>query len=57
MAKEKKNKKVRKLTMTGQYTYYATIPKEFIQALGWRKKQKLTVRLSGRKIIIEDWKK
>ncbi len=57
MAKEKKNKKVRRLTMTGQYTYYATIPKEFIQALGWRKKQKLTVRLVGRKIIIEDWKK
>ncbi len=57
MAKEKKNEKVRKLTMTGQYTYYVTIPKEFIQALGWRKKQKLSVRLSGRKIIIEDWKK
>lgn len=57
MAKEKKNEKVRKLTMTGQYTYYVTIPKEFIQALGWRRKQKLALKLSGRKIIVEDWKK
>jgi len=25
--------------------------------LGWREKQKVIVRKSGRKVIIEDWKK
>jgi len=25
--------------------------------LGWREKQKVTVRKSGKKVIIEDWKK
>jgi len=24
--------------------------------LGWREKQKVTVRKSGKKVIIEDWK-
>jgi len=25
--------------------------------LGWREKQKVTVKKSGKKVIIEDWKK
>jgi bifunctional DNA-binding transcriptional regulator/antitoxin component of YhaV-PrlF toxin-antitoxin module len=57
MARSKRKKISRKLTMTGKYTYYITIPREYIEALGWRKKQKLTLRLSGKKIIVEDWKK
>ena len=57
MAKSKQNKITRKLTMTGKYTYYVTIPREYIEALGWRKKQKVTLKLSGKKIIVEDWKK
>ena len=57
MAKSKQNKITRKLTMTGKYTYYVTIPREYIEILGWRKKQKVTLKLSGKKIIIEDWKK
>ena len=57
MAKGKKNKGVtRKLTKTGDYTYYVTIPKDYIEKLGWRVKQKVVVKLSGKKIIIEDWK-
>ena len=51
-----KNETMRKLTKTGAYTYYATIPKAFIDELGWKERQKLRVRLSGKKIIIEDWK-
>ena len=47
---------VRKLAKTGGYTYYVTIPREYIEALDWRKKQKVVVKLSGEKIIIEDWK-
>lgn len=57
MARYKQKKAVRKLTKTGKYTYYVTIPREYIEVLGWRKKQKVTLRLSGKKIIIEDWKK
>lgn len=57
MAKSKQKKISRKLTMTGKYTYYVTIPREYIESLGWRKKQKLTLKLSGKKIIVEDWKK
>lgn len=48
---------VRKITKTGAYTYYVTIPREYIAELRWRKKQKVTIKLSGKKIIIEDWKK
>jgi len=57
MAKSKQKKIIRKLTMTGKYTYYVTIPREYIEALGWRRKQKVTLKLSGKKIIIEDWEK
>jgi len=57
MIRNKQKKITRKLTMTGKYTYYVTIPREYIEILGWRKKQKVTLKLSGKKIIIEDWKK
>jgi len=58
MARRKKNEGVvRKLTKTGKYTYYVTIPREYIETLDWRKKQKVTLKLSGKKIIVEDWKK
>ena len=57
MGKNKQKKITRKLTVTGKYTYYVTIPREYIETLGWRRKQKLTLKLSGKKIIVEDWKK
>jgi bifunctional DNA-binding transcriptional regulator/antitoxin component of YhaV-PrlF toxin-antitoxin module len=53
---ERKNGIPRKLTMTGDYTYYVTIPKEYIEELGWKEKQKVAVKLSGKKVIIENWK-
>lgn len=34
-----------------------TIPIEYIRELKWRERQKVTVRKSGKKLIIEDWKK
>jgi bifunctional DNA-binding transcriptional regulator/antitoxin component of YhaV-PrlF toxin-antitoxin module len=49
---ERKNGIPRKLTVTGDYTYYVTIPKEYIEELGWKEKQKVTVRLSGKKVVI-----
>ena len=56
MAKRKKKEVVRKLTKTGEYTYYVTIPREYIEELDWRRKQKVVVKKVGKKIVIEDWK-
>jgi len=57
MVKNKKKAGVtRKITKTGEYTYYVTIPSEYMEELGWRLKQKVLVRLSGKKVVIEDWK-
>jgi len=46
----------RKITKTGDYTYYVTIPHEYIRTLGWKLKQKVAVKLSGKKVTIENWK-
>jgi bifunctional DNA-binding transcriptional regulator/antitoxin component of YhaV-PrlF toxin-antitoxin module len=45
---------IRKLSKTGTYTYYVTIPKAEIDALGWEESQRLKVRRSGSRIVIED---
>ncbi len=47
----------RKLTKTGSGSYYVVIPPYLVRGLGWRERQKLRVRRSGKKIIIEDWQK
>jgi len=52
----KKKDQIRKITKTGKYTYYVTIPTEYIEELGWRLKQKVVVKKMGKKIVIEDWK-
>ena len=43
----------RKLTKTGAYTYYVTIPKDFIDELGWRERHTLKVKKVGKKLVIE----
>lgn len=50
---------VRKIQRTGQAgaSYAVTLPKGLIKKLGWRERQKVTVRREGEKIIIEDWEK
>ena len=45
---------IRKLSKTGKYTYYVTIPKAEIDALGWKERQRLSVRRAGTRIVIED---
>jgi bifunctional DNA-binding transcriptional regulator/antitoxin component of YhaV-PrlF toxin-antitoxin module len=52
-----KEKNIRKLTKVGRGSLAVTIPVEMRTQLGWREKQKVIVKKSGRKIIIEDWKK
>ncbi len=51
-----KNEAIRKLTKTGEYTYYVTIPKSYISDLGWRERQRLIVKKVGKRLIIKDWK-
>ena len=49
------NERIRKLTHTGKTSYTVNIPEDFINYLKWKERQKLTVKLSGKKIIIQDW--
>ena len=49
---------IRKLTkMSKGGSFGITLPIEMVRKLKWRERQKLTVRLYGKKIIIEDWEK
>jgi antitoxin component of MazEF toxin-antitoxin module len=52
-------KNIRKLTRIGQEgrSLGLTIPKELVIELGWRERQKVIVKKSGKKLIIEDWEK
>ncbi len=56
MARETNGKRkgeVRKIYKTGEYTHYVTIPKDEIDALGWRVNQRVLVKRVGNRIIIE----
>ena len=58
MAQRKlKDKNIRKLTrMGGGRSMGLTLPVEILRELGWRKKQKVVVKRTGKRIVIEDWK-
>jgi len=47
---------VRKIQSSHGY-YYISIPISVIRKLKWRERQKVVVKLRGKKITIEDWKK
>ena len=51
------NKNIRKLTRVGKTSLAVTIPVEMVKKLKWKERQKVVVRLSGKKIIIKDWEK
>ena len=55
--KKLEDRNTRKLSKNSNGSYAVTLPIEIVRELRWRDKQKLTVRKSGNKIIIEDWKK
>ena len=59
MAQRKlKEKNIRKLTrMGGGRSIGLTLPVEIVGNLKWKERQKVVVRQSGKKIIIEDWKR
>ena len=53
-----KEKNIRKITKTGgEASYSVTLPIEIMEKLKWKEHQKVEVKLSGKKIIIQDWKK
>jgi len=47
----------RNITQNGTGTYQVSLPIGLVRELGWRERQKVTVKKSGNKLIIEDWKK
>ncbi len=50
-------KYIRKVTRVGKRSLSIVIPAEIVDELKIREKQKMTLRRSGTKIVIEDWKK
>jgi len=44
-------------TKVGQASLAVTLPKDLVRKLGWKERQKVTIKLHRKKIIISDWKK
>ena len=57
MARNKfEERNIRKLTkIAGGTSYCVTLPIEYVREFKWREHQKLNIRKSGKKLIIEDW--
>lgn len=55
--KAKDEKDVRKLTKMGKKSLGLTLPIELVRELGWREKQKVTVKRVHGGVLIKDWKK
>jgi len=51
-----KENSIRKITRLGG-SLVVSIPREEVDTLKWREKQKVVVKRVGKKIIISDWKK
>ena len=52
----KKSSNIRKVQQS-HGSYFVGLPIEIVRALKMRERQKVVVKLRGKKIIIEDWKK
>lgn len=46
---------VRKITKLGGHSLAVTIPIEMVRKLKWRERQKVVVKLRGKKLTVEDW--
>lgn len=51
------DKKTGKLMKISRYSYGLVMPKRFVKKLRWKEKQKITISLKGKKIIIGDWER
>ena len=56
MRRKLEDKNTRKIFKSGS-SYAVTLPKEVVNELKWRFKQKVVVKKRGKGIIITDWKK
>jgi len=52
-----KNKNTRKLIKVGGKSLSVTIPRELVDKLKWKEKQKVTVKKVRGGVLIKDWKK
>ncbi len=48
---------VRKITKVGGKSLAITLPRELVTELGWKEKQKVTVKRVRGGLLIKDWKK
>ncbi len=48
---------IRKLTKVGGKSIGLTLPIELVRELGWKEKQKVTVKRVHGGVVIKDWKK
>ena len=51
------NQNVRKITKVGGKSLAVTLPRELVVELGWKEKQKVTVKRARGGLLIKDWKK
>ena len=56
MTKKTGDKSVRKLTKIGGKSIGLTLPIELVRELGWKEKQKVTVKRVRGGLVIRDWK-
>lgn len=58
MADKKSNEKnIRKLAKMGKKSIGLTLPIDVVRELGWREKQKVTVKKVRGGVLIKDWRK
>jgi antitoxin component of MazEF toxin-antitoxin module len=46
---------VRSITRSGGGSFGITLPIEQVRSLGWKDRQRVTVRKVGKRLVIEDW--
>jgi bifunctional DNA-binding transcriptional regulator/antitoxin component of YhaV-PrlF toxin-antitoxin module len=55
MDKKTPKNNIRKLTRLGKFSLAITLPKDILNELGWKEKQKLVATKRGKGILITDW--
>ncbi|MCX6763236.1 MAG: hypothetical protein NTZ97_00665 [Candidatus Moranbacteria bacterium] len=50
-------KNIRKLTKIGKKSMGLTLPIEMVRDLGWRERQRLTVKRIKGGLVVRDWRK
>jgi hypothetical protein len=50
-------KNIRKLAKIGKQSVGLTLPIEMLRDLGWKEKQKVTVKRAHGGVLVKDWKK